>query len=91
MNAATANLVIAVVWALLALLLAMFLTAIVRTPQELAGAGPADHAAPIAPVAAAAARYSRTPYTGRHARGRTGHGTAGPPWDPAPEPPVMPH
>jgi hypothetical protein len=87
MNAATANLVIASVWAFLALLLAMFLTAIVRTPQELVAAGPAQHAGQ---PAGSVARYARTPYIGRHARGRSGHLAAGPPWDPAPEPPALP-
>jgi hypothetical protein len=88
MNAATANLVIVCVWAFLALLLTMFITAIVRVPQELAVAGPVDSAL-LTPVSAAA-RYGRGPYRGRHARGRAGQVATGPPWGPAPEPPGLP-
>ena len=88
MNAATANMVIGSVWAFLALLLAIFLAAIVRTPHELAAAGPAEHAGP---AAAPSVRSSRAPYIGRHARGRSGQAAAGPPWEPAPEPPGLPH
>jgi hypothetical protein len=88
MNSATANLVIEYVWAFLALLLAMFITAIVRMPHELAVAGSIENAG-LSP-ASAAARYGRGPYQGRHARGRAGQVATGPPWGPAPEPPGPP-
>ncbi len=87
MNVATTNLVIACVWAGLAVLLVMFLTAIVRAPAELTVAGP-DQSAALAPVSVA--RYGRMPYVGRHAHGRTGQVSTGPPWDPAPEPRGLP-